>query len=577
MEKYTKIKYTPNPVKSRIYTKNYFPSNKAMFHSNSINKISAKIPLNFESHTLNSNEQIYKSGKKVIYCNTNSNLTTPTILPSNINKNSNIVNANNNPNNEKLTASFNNQGLINTTASYDNHLNKTSQHYYNYKMKNKILNNLRNNFQSDIINKKKMFYLNVNFNVNQNYTMGNSNNNTNNNLNRNMSSKQFGQEKLNNNNYIFNNIKKNIENKELINPSTSYNFAANKKQLKLYTTNISNNTNTTTTNIINKNKLVYKRNASYTKITNYKALEIPAKKSNNDINTNSLQGIKNNNSTISKNTYEVNCKLYDLEVKMQKLFAENKTKSKTKNYNIVKKIFEECLGIMNITQTEKNFLKVLMLKYHEIVVNFNQENKLLRQSSENLQNMNLNLDKKNLELEKKYKTLLQENKRLLTTISNNKTNPKNSNSNINKYETEDSKTIKTNDETKFISVNVSENLNNENKNIIKINKNENLQNQNQIQVNKNSENEKKLFAEAMKSINEMNFIKEEEIKREKNNKKENISVNKNNERQKKIEMLNKENIDDLDSLYFYDKIDCDKSQNSNKNYQKVPKIKLHVK
>ena len=308
-------------------------------------------------------------------------------------------------------------------------------------------------------------------------------------------------------------------------------------------------------------------------------MEIPAKKPNNDFNTNSLQGIKNtNNSTISKNNYEVNCKLYDLEVKMQKLFAENKTKSKTKNYNIIKKIFEESLGIMNITQSEKNFLKILMLKYHEIVVNFNQENKLLRQSSENLQNMNLNLDKKNLDLEKKYKTLLQENKRLLTTIKKNKPANKNTNNNTtNKYEVEDTKTLKTIEDNKCISVNVNENLNNENKNIIKINKNENLENQNKIQVKKNSDNEKKLFAEAMKSINEMNFIKEEETKKEKNDKKESISVNKKNDRQKKVEMLNKENIDDLDSLYFYDKVDCNKSQNSILNYQKVPKIKLHGK
>ena len=42
-------------------------------------------------------------------------------------------------------------------------------------------------------------------------------------------------------------------------------------------------------------------------------------------------------------------------------------------------------------------------------------------------------------------------------------------------------------------------------------------------------------------------------------------------------MFNRMNIKDLDSLYFNDKIDNINTQNSQKNYDKVPKIKLGKK
>ena len=56
--------------------------------------------------------------------------------------------------------------------------------------------------------------------------------------------------------------------------------------------------------------------------------------------------------------------MYNLELKMQKLLGENKIESKGKNYNVVRKIFEEGINIINLLQVEKNFLKLMMIKYH---------------------------------------------------------------------------------------------------------------------------------------------------------------------------------------------------------------------
>ena len=45
----------------------------------------------------------------------------------------------------------------------------------------------------------------------------------------------------------------------------------------------------------------------------------------------------------------------------------------------------------------------------------------------------------------------------------------------------------------------------------------------------------------------------------------------------KFEQFNRINVNDLDSLYFNDKVNNLKCYNSQKNYDKVPKIKLNKK
>ena len=196
-------------------------------------------------------------------------------------------------------------------------------------------------------------------------------------------------------------------------------------------------------------------------------------------------------------------------------------------------------------------MKLILLKYHEIVYAFSQENKLLKQSSENLQNMNFSLDKKYLDLEKTYKIIIKENQDMKNILS-----------------------IKNNDEINFNEnniINVNQNKNNINENMMyksikdmefdindSYKKEEKYENDNDLYVNdiklKNIENK-------IENINLIN--KDKDSNRAKS---ENIK--------KRREEFNKLNLNDLDSLYFNDKINNIHCYNSKKNYEKVPKIKF---
>ena len=160
-------------------------------------------------------------------------------------------------------------------------------------------------------------------------------------------------------------------------------------------------------------------------------------------------------------------------------------------------------------------MKIILLKYHELIYAFSQENKILKQSNENLQNLNFTLDKKYLDLDKKYKIMIKENQ---------------------------DKNNKDNDNMLFKSIKDMEFSNNNNDNSYK--KEEKYENDND-------------------NVNEILLDKERNSKRTKS---ENIK--------KRREEFNKLNINDLDSLYFNDKINDIHCYNSKKNYDKVPKIRF---
>jgi hypothetical protein len=411
------------------------------------------------------------------------------INPKNINYNTNFMTKNLYYQYTNTEESSNlNYNITPTNKLFNNSmnpLNKTTPYYYSTKLKDKILNNLRDNFQVDKIKKKKALYVNVNFNVNQNYTMPNYGNKNN----RSLSVQNYYQNKntknydISNSNNVNRSSKKIFENNLINNNYTGSFYDSNKSKslkpifdkekhlLKLNQKYVLNNQN----NNINDINMLYKRNPSYIKIFNYKSLEFPQKdtKNNNNkninINIDTLQISNNLNNTntnknlpffinktndnirsnnfkkiniltepkdiikqqknkINSKEEEINSLLYNLELKMQKLLGENKTESKGKNYNIVRKIFEEAISIMNLSQTEKNFLKLMMIKYHDVVYAFSQENKSLKQSSENLQNLNFSLDKKFIDIDKQYKILLKENQEMKKLLSNKK---KNNNENSN--------------------------------------------------------------------------------------------------------------------------------------------------
>ena len=472
MDKFTKIKSSSQTKKLKNEVKK-FSVPKTLIVSNSLSK-----------YQFNNLKKEYSFNANMHANNTNYNLF---VLDSN-----NNINLNNN-----------NKNLIPAT--------KTTPNLYNKKLiENKSLYNIRNNnYQLDKFQKHKMIN-NLNFNQKNNnitnfqrsYSMKYSKNNISNLAN-------FEIKNNNNISQITNNkIIKNLYKKE--NPP-----------LKLYN------------NLNNINSITGKRNPYISKINkNYKYLQLISddssynnknltfelnKKNNLEDTKLSIKNLYNINSINNFNNYNFNnnCnndysnekenKLYKLELKMQKLFSENKTNSKSRKYSIIKSIFEESINILNLESAVKNFFKLIILKYHDVVLLFSQENKILRESSENLQNINLNLDKKYLDLDKKYKLLLKEN---------------------------------------IEYKNSFEKMQNFQKNPINFNKN--------------------------------NSIKDEPINKEIKviDKNEKI-INDTEDRNSKVEKLNRMNIEDLDALYFKDKVNAIYSQNSKKNYQKVPKISLN--
>jgi len=590
METYTKIRYSPlnyhKEIKGIPIKKDY------LLNSNQMNKYKLIGPQ--KEPSFNSNTMINPKNINYITNLMTKNLYYQYTSPDD----SSNVNYNITPTNKLFNNSM-------------NLLNKTTPYYYSTKLKDKILNNLRDNFQDDKIKKKKALYVNVNFNVNQNYSMpnyGNKNNrslsvqnyyqnkntknsditNSNNIVNR--SSKKIFENNLNNNNYTgsFYDSNKNKSLKPI--------FDKEKQLLKLNQKYVLNNQN----NNINSINMPYKRNPSYTKIFNYKSLEFPPKEpkihnKNKNINIDNLQ-INNTNTNENKNfpffiknnennykkiniltepkdnikpqknkinnkEVEINSLLYNLELKMQKLLGENKTESKGKNYNIVRKIFEEAISVMNLTQTEKNFLKLIMIKYHDVVYAFSQENKSLKQSSENLQNLNFSLDKKCIDIDKQYKILLKENQEMKKLLSNKK---KNENENINNLKIKNNlkennnmyKSIKDMDFIISDSNNKIEDKNDEKEKPEKENNNGNGNNDNKNYVTDKITNKNNC---KNKSVDEKNK-----------------SLKSDNFRQK-FEQFNRINVNDLDSLYFKDKVNNLKCYNSQKNYDKVPKIKLNKK
>ena len=605
MEAYTKIKYTPLKYKTDL--KSISVPKQANLNAIGIKKyklIGPQKDLNFNSNTMISLKNNYNSN----YLNKNvyhqySNTEQQVIGNKEIFQNNKI---------------FNND--MNTNEAM-NALNKTTPHYYPKKLKDKLLNNLKDNFPADKLKEKKALYVNVNFNVNQNYSMPNygkknnrsvsvqnyyvnknvNNNDTNKNstnninVNRSLNTKKIIDNNINNNNYapslyepIRNKSAKKLldKDKQLLKMERKYIFNNQKKEREI--------------------NLPFRRNPSYTKVINNKSIDFQKKEikninaNTNNINKNSQLLINNKNiifnNNIKSNNYkniltepkdnlknknnnkelQVNYILNNLELEMKRLLSENKTESKGKIYNTIRKIFDEAINVMNLSPIEKNFLKLILIKYHDVVYAFSQENKALKQSGEHLQNLNFTLDKKCLELEKQYKNILKENqemKRLLASKKINENKSVNDSEKVNKIHIK----INSNDKNKNITKEKINNISNVNNNsgIIKIIKDINFV------LSDNNKKEEKKEDKGNKNDNIIN--KKEIIEIDKNDNKENninklkeekSSIEKNNYINNKFEQFNKINVGDLDSLYFYDKVNNTQCYNSQKNYDKVPKINL---
>ena len=237
------------------------------------------------------------------------------------------------------------------------------------KIKERLIQNLKNNFSQERIRRKKMLNVNVNVNLNQNYSMINNTNNNNN-------TTQSFYENPNNSSSNVNIFKRNFYNKK-------------DQPLKLYTdanafnTHSNININTTPTNNNNKNL-------------------------NSSLNENDVSDCSNKFALSSGGGQNGNCrinneKFYDLEIKMEKMFKENKTNSKSRKYNITKFIFEEGIKNLGGNTIMQNFFRKILVTYHEVFLAFSTENKNFKEKTENLTNQNLQIDKNYIELSKKLK------------------------------------------------------------------------------------------------------------------------------------------------------------------------------
>ena len=91
--------------------------------------------------------------------------------------------------------------INNSNNNYNFNNNKTPS-YYGSQLKERLIQDLRNNFSQDKIQKKKMLNVNVNINLNQNYSLLNNNNN---NSNLNNLNNLTNNNNVNNNNSFNNN------------------------------------------------------------------------------------------------------------------------------------------------------------------------------------------------------------------------------------------------------------------------------------------------------------------------------------------------------------------------------------
>ena len=360
------------------------------------------------------------------------------------NKNSNSSGKNRNRNiNNNLTDYMSNS--IKKTLS----LNNT----YTGKIKNKLLYNSYNKEYSNLkkaLKNKKINYSFINYNINKNKLYKKI-------IDDNLNSKSLDKNNLffnsnNTNNYLNNtnylDLYKNQNNKNKINNilSEPYSFIYKRNKslfksntysnLEIICEGISNNINNINNHINNINIHCIPNKAKKTEMSpkiknNYMKIfenkKIKKNKTNSflllaSINNNNFTNVLNYNITRKKNSNKkkikiklnkshnnkslidntIKYKLNELKVKMEKLFEDNDKKSKRQKYNIIKDNFYESIDIMGLNKDEKQFLKLIMNKYNDVIESYSKENSDLKKTNEKVQNLNLILDKKYLDLEDKY-------------------------------------------------------------------------------------------------------------------------------------------------------------------------------
>ena len=310
------------------------------------------------------------------------------------------------------------------------------------------------------------------------------------------------------------------------------------------------------------NFLIFQRNKSLFKSNTYNNLEIICEGINNNINN-----MKNHINNININC--INNKQKKTEISpneksnLYKVFEGKKIKkNKTSSYMYLTSINNNCTNILNYNFSKKKICNRKKIK--------------LKTSKNQNKSMNNNDIKSKLnDLKEKMEKLFEENEK----------NSKSNKYNIIKDKFDESINIMglNKDEKKFLKL-IMNKYNDvissySKENMILKKTSEKVQSLNLILDKKyldleNKYNQNmKLLKKFQKNDNNMNSIQNNNNSNYSNNNYNNNIV-KNNKKERNISLLNRLNVNDLNSLYFNDKINVLNCKNSYENYKKVPILKL---
>lgn len=286
--------------------------------------------------------------KKLISMKSQSNL---------VNNDLNDFSYNSNQNNKSINTQ------LNPSYSFVNNFENSSSFLLSQntnKIKEKLIQNLKNNFSQERLRRKKMLSVNLNVNINQNYSMINNNNNNNTTSNTiQPTSITQGNPFLDNSNNNHPNFVSTINKKE--------------QPLKLYTDTNSLKPGFKTIQYLNRNSStelnLNNRDNFFT---------------SNNCNSGDIEPLERSNVFTSSTINKIfNEKIFDLEVKFDKMIKENVNNSKSRRYNITKLILDEF--VKSISQTSSvlsNFLRKILYSYHTSFSMFANENKELKDKVE---------------------------------------------------------------------------------------------------------------------------------------------------------------------------------------------------
>ena len=105
-----------------------------------------------------------------------------------------------------------------------------------------------------------------------------------------------------------------------------------------------------------------------------------------------------NNYNINKSNKELANIFNELESKLKIRLSENKTNNKTKTYNILQSTFEEIIQVF--PENNQHLLKVLLKGYHDLIINFQIENRNLKDENENYKLQLQEFEKENSNMKK---------------------------------------------------------------------------------------------------------------------------------------------------------------------------------